>query len=276
MSFRQLRQNNELPRARISTDHFCPLYCVNKSSRMTIWNYRSKTLVPKCFFSGKWVCHRFWGRKKKHFEIIRTCKICCYPRCLRFQQRSKFASEDKKTNPFFCVAINESNFQTQTTVFFLGNSPHSMYLLTLYIRLFLRLLNKKCGTFGQLQYYANNFDDFFVSIFIVFIAFHRNRMTFLFIHSLWRRANALGSVSRKSRKRFGPDKPSVKRRPAYSVKLVFSYAVTGIKIKITAKFSVSRRFRFADTKWIMSPEMRRKRFGTFETRAPGLSFSKHS
>ena len=230
------------------------------------------------FFFGKLVCHRFWGRKEKHFEIIRTCKICCYPRCWRFQQRSKFASEDKKSKPFFFLRANQwKQFSNSDhAIFFFGNSPHSMYLLTLYIHLFLRLLNKKCGTFGQLQYYANNFDDFFVSIFIVFIVFHRNRMSFLFIHSLWRRANALGSVSRKSRKRFGSDKPSVKCRPAYSVKLVFSYAVTGIKIKMTAKFSVSRRFCFEDTKWIMSSEMRPKRFGTFETRAPGLSFSKHS
>ena len=31
----------------------------------------------------------------------------------------------------------------------------------------------------------------------------------------------LGPVSRKSRKLFGPEKPFVKLRPAYSVKLVF-------------------------------------------------------
>ena len=35
----------------------------------------------------------------------------------------------------------------------------------------------------------------------------------------------------------GPKKLFVKLRPAYSVKLLFSYAVKGIKIKITAKFS---------------------------------------
>ena len=34
-------------------------------------------------------------------------------------------------------------------------------------------------------------------------------------------------------------KPFVKLRPAYSVKLVFSYVVKGIKMKITAKFCVS-------------------------------------
>jgi len=49
-------------------------------------------------------------------------------------------------------------------------------------------------------------------------------------------ANDQGPVSRKSREHFGPEKPFVKLRPAYSVKLVFSYVVKGIKIKINAKF----------------------------------------
>ena len=78
-----------------------------------------------------------------------------------------------------------------------------------------------------------------------------------------------GPVSRKSRELFGPEKPVVKLRPAYSVKLVFSYVVKGIKIKITAKFRASRRLRFEDTKRIMSPEIRPKSFGTFEKQAPG-------
>ena len=69
-----------------------------------------------------------------------------------------------------------------------------------------------------------------------------------------------------------PEKPFVKVRPAYSVKLVFSYVVKGIKIKITAKFSVSRRLHFEDTKRIMSPEMVPKSFGTFEKRAPAFNF----
>ena len=64
-----------------------------------------------------------------------------------------------------------------------------------------------------------------------------------------------GPVSRKSREVFCPEKPFVKTRPAYSVKLVFSYVVKGIKIKIIAKFGASRRLRFEDTKRIMSPEM---------------------
>ena len=81
----------------------------------------------------------------------------------------------------------------------------------------------------------------------------------------------LGPVSRKSRKLFGPVKPFLKLRLAYSVKLVFSYVVKGIRIKITAKCRASRRLRFEETKRIMSPGMRPKRFGTFEKRAPDVN-----
>ena len=49
---------------------------------------------------------------------------------------------------------------------------------------------------------------------------------------------------------YGPEKPFVKLRLAYSVKLVFSY-VKGIKIKITAKFRDTEHLRFEDTKRIM-------------------------
>ena len=80
----------------------------------------------------------------------------------------------------------------------------------------------------------------------------------------------MGPISRKSRELCGPEKPFEKLRPAYSVKLVFSYVVNEIKIKITAKFCASRRLRFEDTKRIMSPEIRPKRFGTFEKQAPDL------
>ena len=76
----------------------------------------------------------------------------------------------------------------------------------------------------------------------------------------------LGPVSRKSRKLFGPEKPFEKLRPAYSVKLVFSDVVKGIKIKITAKFRASRRLRFEDTKRIMSPEYARKVSGLSRNR----------
>ena len=78
-----------------------------------------------------------------------------------------------------------------------------------------------------------------------------------------------GPVSRKSRKRFAPEKPFVKLRPACSLKLVFSYVVKGIEREITAKFRASRRLRFEDTMRIMSPEMLPKSSGTFEKRAPG-------
>ena len=84
----------------------------------------------------------------------------------------------------------------------------------------------------------------------------------------------LGPVSRKSRKPFGPEKPFLELRPADSVKLVFSYVVKGIKIKITAKFRVSRRLRFEDTKRIMSPETCPKSVRTFEKRAPGQNCQK--
>ena len=66
-----------------------------------------------------------------------------------------------------------------------------------------------------------------------------------------------------------PEMPFAELRPAHSVKLVFSYVVKVIKIKITAEFRPSRRLRFEDTGRTMSPEMRPKSFGTFEKRAPG-------
>ena len=81
----------------------------------------------------------------------------------------------------------------------------------------------------------------------------------------------LDPVSQKSRELCGPEKPYVKVRPAYSVKLVFSYVVKGLKTKITAKFRASRRLRFEDTNRIMSPEIRPKCFGTFEKQAPELN-----
>ena len=63
------------------------------------------------------------------------------------------------------------------------------------------------------------------------------------------------------------EKPFLKLRPAYSIKLVFSYVVKGIKIKIIAKFRASRRLRLGDTMITMPPEMRPKSCGTFEKRA---------
>ena len=83
-----------------------------------------------------------------------------------------------------------------------------------------------------------------------------------------------GPISRTSRELFGPEKPFVILRSAYSIKLVFSYVVKRIKIKITAKFRASRHLRFQDTKRIVSPEIHPKSFGTFEKRATGPSCSK--
>ena len=77
-----------------------------------------------------------------------------------------------------------------------------------------------------------------------------------------------GARFSKVPKTFRARKAICKTRPAYSVKLVFSYVVKGIKNKITAKLRASRRLRFEDTKRNMSPEMRPKSFGTFEKRAP--------
>ena len=57
----------------------------------------------------------------------------------------------------------------------------------------------------------------------------------------------------KSWKLFRSEKASL-NRPACPVKLVFSHDVKGRKIKITAKFRVLERFRFQDTKRIISPE----------------------
>ena len=50
--------------------------------------------------------------------------------------------------------------------------------------------------------------------------------------------------------------------------------VEEINIKITAKFRALRRLRFEDTKRIMSPDIRPKRFGTFKKQAPGTTFRK--
>ena len=82
-----------------------------------------------------------------------------------------------------------------------------------------------------------------------------------------------GARFSKVPKTFRAGKVIVKLRPAYSVRLVFSYVVKEIKIKITAKICASRHLRFEDTKRIVSPEMRPKSFGTFEKRAPGHIWS---
>ena len=82
-----------------------------------------------------------------------------------------------------------------------------------------------------------------------------------------------GHISRKSRKLFGPEKPLVKLRLAYSVRLIFSYVVKLIKIKITSKFRASSGLCFVDTKRIMSPEKCLKSFRTFEKQAPDVDWA---
>mgnify|MGYP000167506221 FL=1 len=77
----------------------------------------------------------------------------------------------------------------------------------------------------------------------------------------------MGPVSRKSRKLLRPEKPSLKLRHAYSVKLVFSYFVKGVKFKITEKFRALKGLRFEDTKRILSSEMVPKSLRIFEKRA---------
>ena len=79
-------------------------------------------------------------------------------------------------------------------------------------------------------------------------------------HYIFQHLASLEPVPRKPRKLFRPEKPSVKLRPAYSIKLLFSYVERGIKTDITAKFRASRRLRYEDTKRIMSPEVRPKTF----------------
>ena len=64
----------------------------------------------------------------------------------------------------------------------------------------------------------------------------------------WVRIQFWGPFLESPEKFSGPKNPFVKVRPAYSVKLVFSYLVKGIKIKIIAKFRASRCLSFENTK----------------------------
>ena len=79
----------------------------------------------------------------------------------------------------------------------------------------------------------------------------------------------LGLISRKARKLFGSEKPFGKLQPAYSVKLVFSDVVKGIKIKVTPSFMPRDAFVLKIQR-VMSHEMRPKIFGTFEKWAPDI------
>ena len=74
----------------------------------------------------------------------------------------------------------------------------------------------------------------------------------------------LACASQKTQNFYGTEKPFVKLRLTYSVRLVFSYVVKGIKIEITAKFCDTELFRFEDRKRTMSPE----KFRVFRARGP--------
>ena len=78
----------------------------------------------------------------------------------------------------------------------------------------------------------------------------------------------LGARFSKVPKLLGPEKPFVKLRPAYSVKLVFWYVVKIMKIKITATFRVSERLHFEVIKRLMSPE----KFRDFRETVPFLKW----
>ena len=77
----------------------------------------------------------------------------------------------------------------------------------------------------------------------------------------------LGPVSRMSRELFGSEKPFVKLRPAYSVKLIFSHVVKGIKTKIMAKFRASRRFDLKIQRELCHPKYARKVSGLLRNRS---------
>ena len=83
---------------------------------------------------------------------------------------------------------------------------------------------------------------------------------------------AQARVSQKTRKLHAPEKPFVKPRSAYSVKLGPSHVVKGIKIEITAKFRDTEHFRFEDTEKIISPE----KFRDFRETGPRPVYSYES
>jgi len=68
----------------------------------------------------------------------------------------------------------------------------------------------------------------------------------------------MGLVLESPKNLSGPEKSFLELRPTVSVKLVFSYVVKVIKIKISATFRTSRRHGFEDTKRICHPKCTRK------------------
>ena len=72
----------------------------------------------------------------------------------------------------------------------------------------------------------------------------------------------------------GHENPFIKLRLAYSLKLVFSYVVQGIKISITGEFCALTSLCSECIKRIMSLEKHPQSFGTFEKRAPAAEIGK--
>ena len=81
--------------------------------------------------------------------------------------------------------------------------------------------------------------------------------------------NSQGPVSRKPRKLFGPEKPFVKLWPAYSVNLVFSYVVKGIKNKNNCKVSCLETPSFWRYKENSVTRNAPEKFRNFREQAPG-------
>ena len=80
----------------------------------------------------------------------------------------------------------------------------------------------------------------------------------------------LGPVSRKSRERFGPEKPVVKLQSACFEKLIFYHVFSVRKTKRIVKFGGFEARCCEDMKGIVTPETGPKSFGTFVKQAPNL------
>ena len=92
----------------------------------------------------------------------------------------------------------------------------------------------------------------------------------LALMNIYLHSSSLGARFSKVPKTFLARKAIRKTPTAYSVKLVFSLCFKGNENLNNCKVSCLKTPSFKGTKRIMSPEMRPKRFGTFEKRAPGV------
>ena len=84
------------------------------------------------------------------------------------------------------------------------------------------------------------------------------------------RNGPLGSVSRKARELFGPEKPVVKLQSVYFEKLILQHVFNVRKTERIAKFGGLEPRRCEDIKGLVAPEIGPKSFGTFEKQATGL------